>query len=112
VLRADLVRDLAKADTVHDDLARRWLHMLPTDGPVRAVVTLEPFAYWQSVTYATHGLPHDHDTQVPIIFWGPGVARGVRGTAARVVDMAPTLAALLGVTPLEPLDGRVLPLRP
>jgi len=26
--------------------------------------------------------------------------------------MAPTLAALLGVTPLEPLDGRVLPLRP
>ena len=112
VLRADLVRDLAAADTVHDDLARRWLHMLPTDGPVRAVLTLEPFAYWQSVTYATHGLPHDHDTQVPIIFWGPGVARGVRGTAARVVDMAPTLAALLGVPPLEPLDGRVLPLRP
>jgi len=49
---------------------------------------------------------------VPIIFWGPGIARGARGSSARVVDMAPTLAALLGITPLEPLDGRALPLRP
>lgn len=112
VLRADLVRDLATADTVVDDIARRWMHMLPVDGPVRAVVTLEPFAYWRGVDYATHGQPHDYDTNVPVIFWGPGIARGRRAGAARVVDMAPTLAALLGVTPLERLDGRALPLRP
>ncbi len=112
VLRADLVRDLATADTVHDDIARRWSHMLPLDGPVRAVVTLEPFAYWRGVDYATHGQPHDYDTNVPVIFWGPGIARGRRTGTARVVDMAPTLAQLLGVTPLERLDGRVLPLRP
>jgi arylsulfatase A-like enzyme len=112
VLRAELVRDLAAADTVRDDIARRWRHMLPLDGPVRAVVTLEPFGYYQSVTYATHGQPHDYDTQVPIIFWGPGIAGGRRAGAARVVDMAPTLAALLGVRPLEPLDGRILTLRP
>lgn len=112
VLRADLLRDLAAADTVQDAVARRWLHMLPVDGPVRAVVTLEPFGYFAGVNYATHGQPHDYDTRVPIIFWGPGIARGARGSAARVVDMAPTLAALLGITPLEPLDGRALPLRP
>lgn len=112
VLRSDLVRDLVDADTVRDHVARRWLHMLPVDGPVRAVVTLEPFGYWQSVNYATHGQPHDHDTQVPVILWGPGIARGRRAGEARVVDMAPTLAAMLGVRPLEALDGRVLPLRP
>jgi len=112
VLRADLVRDLAKADTAQDDIARRWLHMLPLDGPVRAVVTLEPFGYWSGVDYATHGQPHDYDTNVPVIFWGPGIARGHRAGSARVVDMAPTLAALLGVRPLEPLDGRALPVQP
>lgn len=112
VLRAELIRDLARGDTITDDVARRWMHMLPVDGDVRAVVTLEPFGYYQSVTYATHGQLHDYDTQVPIIFWGPGVARGRRAGEARVVDMAPTLAALLGVSPLEALDGRALPLRP
>ena len=112
VLRADLLRDLATADTVQDDIARRWLHMLPLDGPVRAVVTLEPFGYWSGVNYATHGQPHDYDTSVPVIFWGPGIVRGRRAGEVRVVDMAPTLAALLGVTPLERLDGQALPLRP
>lgn len=112
VLRADLLRDLATADTVRDDVARRWLHMLPLDGPVRAVVTLKPFGYWSGIDFATHGQPHDYDTNVPIIFWGPGIARGPRAGSARVVDMAPTLAALLGVTPLEKLDGRVLSIRP
>lgn len=112
VQRADLMRDLARADTVQDVIARRWLHMLPVDGPVRAVVTFEPFGYWQGVTYAAHGFPHDYDTQVPVILWGPGIAAGRRAGEARVVDMAPTLAALLGIRPLEPLDGRVLPVRP
>ncbi len=112
VLRADLLRDLAQADTVQDVIARRWLHMLPVDGAVRAVVTPKRFGYYQGVTYATHGLPHDYDTQVPVLFWGTGIAAGRRAGEARVVDMAPTLAARLGITPLERLDGRALPLAP
>jgi predicted AlkP superfamily pyrophosphatase or phosphodiesterase len=112
VQRAELLADLAKADTARDPIARRWLHMLPLDGDVRAVVTLEPFGYWQGVTYATHGQAHDYDTQVPILFWGRGIAPGRRAGEARVVDIAPTLATLLGVRPLETLDGRVLTLSP
>lgn len=110
VLRADLVADLVDADTIADAIARRWLHMLPLDGPVRAVSTHTPFSYWAGVNYATHGQPHDYDTRVPVLFWGAGIVAGRRGTEARVVDMAPTLADWLGVTPLERLDGRVLPL--
>ena len=42
---------------------------------------------------------------------GPGVEAGrVRGSAAPV-DIAPTLAAELGVAAPEGLEGRILPLR-
>lgn len=110
VLRADLLTDLARADTVNDKIARQWLHMFTPGGPVRAVSTHTPFSYWANVTYATHGQPHDYDTRVPVLFWGAGISAGRRGTTARVVDMAPTLADWLGIRPLERLDGRVLPL--
>lgn len=109
VARVDRRRDLVKADTVHDAIARRWLHALPPALPVVMLVSPKPFVYWNGVTYATHGSPNDRDARVPILFYGPGFARGVsRSRVVRVVDMAPTLARRLGVTPTEKLDGVVL----
>jgi hypothetical protein len=108
VLRADLITTLAKADTVHDAIARRWLHMFRPDGPVRLVVTLTPYSYWSGVTIATHGSPHDYDAKVPVVFYGARVKPGRYSGFVRVVDMAPTLAEIVGVKPLEPLDGHVL----
>lgn len=109
ILRADRMTDLAKADTVTDHVARRWLHMFdPKRTTVVAIATITPYSYWQGVTYATHGTPHDYDARVPVLFWGPGITPGRREEPARVVDMAPTLAALLGVRPREVLDGRPL----
>ena len=109
VARVDTRGDLAKADTLHDAVARRWLHALPPALPVVLLVSPQPYVYWNGVNYATHGSPNDRDARVPILFYGPGFARGVRrARTVRVVDMAPTLAALLGVTPAEKLDGVVL----
>jgi hypothetical protein len=108
VLRVDLVADLARADTTRDVIARRWYHSLPPDLPVAAVVTLQPYFYWSGVTYPTHGTPHDYDAQVPIILHGPAFRPGRHDQFVRVVDIAPTLAAALGVAPTERLDGRVL----
>lgn len=107
VLRADRVRDLARADTTKDVVARRWLHMLPPDVPVEVVVTLEPYSYWVPGA-ATHGTPHDYDAHVPVIFYGAPFKPGKYGEFARVVDMAPTLAVTLGAQPLEQVDGHVL----
>jgi predicted AlkP superfamily pyrophosphatase or phosphodiesterase len=107
VLRVDLMRDLAKADTTKDAIARRWLHMIPSDLPVEVVVTLRPYDYW-SPGIATHGTPHDYDAHVPVIFYGRPFKPGKYDEFARVVDMAPTLAAVLNVPPLERLDGHVL----
>jgi predicted AlkP superfamily pyrophosphatase or phosphodiesterase len=107
VLRVDLVRDLARADTTKDAIARRWLHMLPPDLPVEVVVTLRPYDYW-SRSNATHGTPHDYDAHVPVLFYGQPFKPGKYDEFARVVDMAPTLAAVLKAAPLEKVDGHVL----
>jgi arylsulfatase A-like enzyme len=108
VLRVDNVRSLASADTVRDAIARRWVHMLSPELPVELAVTLEPYAYWAGTTYATHGTPHDYDAHVPVILYGPPFKAGRYDEFARVVDMAPTLAHVVGVPPLERLDGHVL----
>lgn len=108
VLRADVIDDLARADTVRDDIARRWLHMFRPGGQALVGVTLTPFSYSGGGIVATHGTPHDYDAKVPVIFWGDAFRATHDSGKARVVDMAPTLARLLGVTPGEKLDGVVL----
>jgi predicted AlkP superfamily pyrophosphatase or phosphodiesterase len=108
VLRADQFSDMAKANLIRDKIARRWLHMFNPGGAAKMAVTLTPYSYWSSTTYATHGMPHDSDANVPVLFWGLGVHPGQYGDEVRTVDMAPTLAAILGVKPLEPLDGVIL----
>ncbi|MFN2567472.1 MAG: hypothetical protein ABR499_20950, partial [Gemmatimonadaceae bacterium] len=111
VMRADEVRQLRAGDAgraERDYVTRRWLHMLPADLGVELVVTLEPHVYWSHVVCSTHGSPHDYDAHVPVIFYGPWFNGGRFPGVTRVVDIAPTLAYILGVRPTEELDGRVL----
>lgn len=110
VLRADrIIGELQHGDTVRDTIARRWLHMFDTDSVAALVVTLAPYHYW-IVAYGTadHGSPHDYDAHVPLIFYGAPFRVGSYDVPVRVVDLAPTLAAVLGVRPSERMDGRVL----
>ena len=107
IARVDRLRDLARADTTRDWIARRWLHSMPPGLPVEVVVTLKPYHYWGAGP-ATHGTPYDYDARVPVIFYGPPFKAGKFDELARVVDMAPTLASALDVSPTEALDGRVL----
>lgn len=56
----------------------------------------------------THGSVYHYDRDVPMVFYGWGVAAGeVRG-AAHTVDIGPSLANHLGIAMPEGLDGRVL----
>lgn len=54
-----------------------------------------------------HGTPWNYDQHVPLLLMGFGIRPGQYFAAATPADIAPTLAALCGVT-LAPRDGHVL----
>jgi hypothetical protein len=109
VARVDRFQQLL-ADSASDVIARRWAHQFPAEVNVEAVITLDPLSTWGG-NIASHGSPRDYDSHVPLLFGGFGVTPGVRSQYVRTVDIAPTLAQLLGVKVLERVDGVPLPLR-
>jgi len=108
VLRVDTRQTLAAADTASDAIARRWINLVPPDLPAELMITLEPHDIWSGSLSAQHGQPSDDDAHVPLIISGRGVRPGRYSTRVSVVDLAPTLAYLIGVTPREHVAGRVL----
>jgi hypothetical protein len=56
----------------------------------------------------THGSAYAYDREVPVVFFGPGVAPGRVAGPAAVVDIGPTLAGRLGLPVPSDLDGRDL----
>jgi len=61
-----------------------------------------------SDSVAGHGSPWDYDRQVPILFWWPGAPRLVSPAPAETIDIAPTLAAAIGIAP-PAIDGHCRP---
>jgi predicted AlkP superfamily pyrophosphatase or phosphodiesterase len=57
-----------------------------------------------SDSVAGHGSPWDYDRQVPILFWWPGAPSLISPAPAQTIDIAPTLAATIGIAP-PPIDG-------
>jgi predicted AlkP superfamily pyrophosphatase or phosphodiesterase len=47
---------------------------------------------------ATHGSPWDYDRRVPILFWRKGLTGFEQPNSIDTIDIAPTLAALIGLT--------------
>ena len=67
--------------------------------------------YWLASQNGTsHGTPFSYDTHVPVIFFGHGIRAGRYDENVRTADIAPTLAALLGVNTPSGSVGRVLPI--
>ena len=56
-----------------------------------------------------HGSPWEYDVAIPLMFVGPAVRTGLYSMPAVQQDVAPTLAAALGVQMLPKVTGRVLP---
>ncbi len=58
---------------------------------------------------ATHGSAWDYDRRVPMLFWRKGLAGFEQPAPVDTVDIAPTLAALIGLAvPEGAFDGRCL----
>jgi predicted AlkP superfamily pyrophosphatase or phosphodiesterase len=59
-------------------------------------------------TTATHGTPWNYDSQVPLVFWGSAFKPGTYTTPCQTIDLAPTLAAALGLTQPSGAQGHPL----
>ncbi len=75
-----------------------------------------PRAYWffvsddgtpQPGSATTHGSLYAYDQRVPVLLYGAGIKPGTYWETASPADLAPTLAALCGIT-LAKADGHVL----
>jgi len=69
---------------------------------------LEPGVMIESDVAATHGTQNADDRRVPLLLYGAGIAPGVYPGPAAPIDIAPTLARLLGLKGLADADGQVL----
>jgi arylsulfatase A-like enzyme len=55
-----------------------------------------------------HGTMLPETVAIPIAFMGSGIQAGTYRRVVRSVDIAPTLARLIGVRPSETLDGSAI----
>ncbi len=96
------------SDRGYRALYRQSFH--PDRAPDIVIRTKENVLILDSRYGTTHGTPYEYDTHVPLIFWGQGVASVSEPKTDRVrtVDLAPTLAVLLGLAPPAKIDGAVL----
>jgi predicted AlkP superfamily pyrophosphatase or phosphodiesterase len=90
-----------------DDEFRRLLlrSFHPNRAPDIVIRYKEHYLYRMEAGGTTHETPYSYDSHVPLIFWGPGISPGWHDRRVRTVDIAPTIAALLGVEPPDDLDG-------
>ncbi|MGH8864351.1 MAG: alkaline phosphatase family protein [Burkholderiales bacterium] len=94
------------------DLARSLVrsYHVPRGGDV--LMWTQPFYFWgkygEKDQGSTHGTWYRYDSEVPVILVGPGVRPGRYGMR-EMVDVAPTLSYLLGLTAPAGSEGDVLP---
>jgi predicted AlkP superfamily pyrophosphatase or phosphodiesterase len=94
--------------TVRERLARSRYPGRSGDILVAFKPAVTTFAAKTGQALAGHGSPWDYDRRVPLIFWRPGATGEERILPVETVDIAPTLAPLIGVTAPAGLDGRDL----
>jgi hypothetical protein len=108
VERAYTPRSLAAAGPT-DLPAARWRRALPPAfGWLVAGVAKDGWQWYDGHGSTEHGTTSLDDSRVPIAFWGAGVRAARPARVARTVDIGPTLAALLGIAPTEPVEGAPL----
>jgi hypothetical protein len=72
------------------------------------LITKPLYFFMEGALPTTHGSAYNYDTHVPVILFGAGVQPGRYNADCSPSDIAPTLAAMLGIEPPSNRTGRVL----
>ena len=98
---------LARGETPATEVGRRYSHSYSPEGGWYVIGIPSPFHV--GITKGTdHETPFSYDTHVPLAFYGLAFQPGTYRTRAEPVDLAVTLASLLGVNAPAQATGRVL----
>ena len=62
------------------------------------VFEYNPATISYSKTGSTHGSGLNYDTHIPLLFFGKGINKGSSYQKTRIIDIAPTMSALLGIS--------------
>jgi predicted AlkP superfamily pyrophosphatase or phosphodiesterase len=102
--------DDVRAAHAGDDLAMQVRRTFYPDRMGDVVLVPRPYVFFGSgrTLRTNHGSPYRYDTHVPLLFYGWGVRAGSSWKPVSTVDIAPTVAALLGVDAPAQSEGRAL----
>src|SRR5690606_8482890 len=99
-------RDELLGGTERNEFADDWRRSFHPERSADLLIQLAPGV----VSYAEgtgHGTPYEYDQHVPLAIRGPGWT-GVDRRPVATVDIAPTIAAMVGVPIAEGIDGRAI----
>lgn len=72
------------------------------------IMVLKPSVITYSETGSTHGSGFTYDTHAPMLFFGKGIPQGSSLERAEIIDIAPTISALLGISNPNAATGKPL----
>ena len=124
---AGIIGDYLRAQPgVYEVYTRGELTSLPTDYPLAAITRagihprrsgdiifqLDPAWHPDDKAFGkggtTHGSPYPYDTHVPLLWYGWKIAPGASFAPVDIIDIAPTLAAMLRITEPNANQGKVI----
>jgi arylsulfatase A-like enzyme len=98
---------LARGEAPNTELGAKYLHSYSPHGGWYVMGIPTPFTIGYE-TGTSHATPYTYDTHVPLAFYGSAFRLGTYRAHAEPVDLAATLASLLGINAPTHAIGRVL----
>jgi hypothetical protein len=102
-------KSVVRCSGLRDPVGQRVLRGFDPKLSGDLILVQKPFLYLaDSFGTANHGSPYSYDTHVPLIIMGQGLKRGHYHQPATPLDIAPTVATVLGIATPNRSQGRIL----
>lgn len=108
VFQVATASEIAKNILPTGDLGKQLTRQFIPGNNGNIVLIPKPFYISKGEAPVNHMTGYAYDRTVPLIVVGPNVKAGVYPSAAKVIDLAPTLSFMVGALPPATTTGRVL----